>query len=92
MGSNTILIVQRRFYHHGDARMLSDTTTHGLTPQRAFVVHFTAGTRIEIGQIAGRVEHVISRQAATFTSLDTLLDFITLTLMDQLNTPHTDAY
>ena len=42
----------------------------------AFVVQFQTDTIVEQGSLAGRVEHVVSGQATTFQSLETLLAFI----------------
>ena len=53
-----------------------------LTPQRAFVVQFLADTDPEVGRVAGRVEHVVSRQAAHFASLEALLAFIARVLRE----------
>jgi hypothetical protein len=47
-----------------------------LSVHRAFVVQFQADTAVEQGYLAGRVEHVVSGQAADFQSLETLLAFI----------------
>jgi hypothetical protein len=47
-----------------------------LSPERAFVVQFRAGTRMPEGRCAGRVEHVRSGEAARFESRDQLLAFI----------------
>lgn len=47
-----------------------------LPPSHTFVVQFYAGVQVEAGHVAGRVEHLISRQATTFQSLDTLLAFL----------------
>jgi hypothetical protein len=47
-----------------------------LTPHRAFVVQFSAESAIEGGRMAGRVEHVVTRQATTFHSLEALLAFV----------------
>ena len=47
-----------------------------LSVHYAFVVHFRTSTDIAQGQIAGRVEHVISGQATHFASLEELLAFI----------------
>jgi hypothetical protein len=47
-----------------------------LSPQHAFVVQFHADTQIKAGQVTGHVEHVVSRQAITFQSLETLLTFM----------------
>jgi hypothetical protein len=42
----------------------------------AFVVHLRTNTTIGHGRIAGRVEHVVSGQAAHFDSLEELLAFM----------------
>ena len=42
----------------------------------ACVVQFRADTAVEQGHLAGRVEHVVSGQAADFQSLEPLLAFI----------------
>jgi hypothetical protein len=42
----------------------------------AFVVQFYTHTDVARGHLAGRVEHVVSGQAADFQSLETLLAFI----------------
>jgi hypothetical protein len=47
-----------------------------LSPYRAFVVQFRVETNVARGHYAGRVEHVVSGQAAHFTSLEELLAFI----------------
>ena len=47
-----------------------------LSVHRAFVVHFRTSTDIAQGQIAGRVEHVLSGQATHFASLEELLAFM----------------
>jgi hypothetical protein len=44
-----------------------------LSPHRAFVVQFHAETDLKRGHCAGRVEHVVSGQAAHFQSLEELL-------------------
>jgi hypothetical protein len=46
-----------------------------LSPYRAFVVQFSDATQIEAGHMAGRVEHIVSGQAAHFQSLESLLTF-----------------
>jgi hypothetical protein len=38
-----------------------------LSVHRAFVVHFRAETDVAQGQVAGRVEHVVSEQATLFS-------------------------
>jgi hypothetical protein len=43
---------------------------------RAFVVQFDSHTDVARGQVAGRIEHVVSGQAAPFHSLETLLAFV----------------
>jgi len=47
-----------------------------LTPHRAFVVQFRTETNLGRGSCAGRVEHVVSGQAAHFSSLEELLAFM----------------
>jgi hypothetical protein len=47
-----------------------------LSIHRAFVVQFRSDTVVEQGNMAGRVEHAVTGQAADFQSLETLLAFI----------------
>ena len=47
-----------------------------LSPHRAFVVQFRAETAVQQGRFVGRVEHVVSGQAAHFQSVEELLAFI----------------
>ena len=47
-----------------------------LLPEWAFVVQFRAGTRVEQEQVEGRVEHVMSGQAARFSSFEDLRAFM----------------
>lgn len=47
-----------------------------LSPQRAFVLQFYPEADMGRGCFIGRVEHVISGQAARFNSLDTLVAFL----------------
>jgi hypothetical protein len=57
--------------------MTPDTATNRLLPvQRAFVVQLYATAAVAQGQLAGRVEHVVSGQAAHFHTLDELLAFM----------------
>jgi hypothetical protein len=49
----------------------------------AFVVQFQVDTAAVQGHLAGRVEHVVSGQAADFQSLDTLLAFIAQVLYEE---------
>jgi hypothetical protein len=51
-------------------------------PHYAFVVQLAADTQIEAGQIHGRVEHVVSRHATHFASLESLLAFMAWVLRD----------
>lgn len=64
-------ILQPRTKAHGKLQAESP-----LSPYRAFVVQFRAKTNVARGQIAGRVEHVVSGQATHFASLEELLAFI----------------
>lgn len=50
--------------------------TPAFAPGHAFVVQFYAETQVEAGQLVGRVEHVVSGQAAHFRSLEDLLAFL----------------
>jgi hypothetical protein len=57
--------------------MSADQRHHaGLRPEHAFVVQFSPFTQVDAGQVEGRVEHLVSRQAARFQSLEALLAFI----------------
>jgi hypothetical protein len=47
-----------------------------LPATRAFVVQFHAEARVAEIQLKGRVEHLVSRQATHFESIDELLAFI----------------
>ena len=47
-----------------------------ISVQRAFVVHFRLSSNVEQGPFEGRVTHVVSGQAAHFSSLDELLEFM----------------
>ncbi len=49
----------------------------------AFVVHFRTNTDIARGNIAGRVEHVVSGQSTHFDSLEDLLAFMARVLSQQ---------
>lgn len=51
-------------------------TESPLSPYGAFVVQFQADTTVAHGHYAGRVEHVVSGQAAHFASVEELLAFI----------------
>jgi hypothetical protein len=57
--------------HH--SRLLADHT---------FVVQLHATTRLEAGQMTGRVEHLVSRQATMFASLEALMDFMARMLQE----------
>ena len=48
-----------------------------LLPERAFVVEFSSdGTTARDDDLSGRVEHVVSGQAARFASAGELLEFV----------------
>jgi hypothetical protein len=53
-----------------------DNQSVQLSVHRAFVVQFDTHTNVVCGQLAGRVEHVVSGQAIQFYSLESLLRFI----------------
>jgi hypothetical protein len=62
-----------------------------LSVHRAFVVHVRAGTAVAQGQVAGRVEHVVSGQATHFDSLQELLAFIAQVLAQGQDRPDTNG-
>jgi hypothetical protein len=51
-----------------------------LPAERAFVVQLLATAEVASGGLEGRVEHVVSGQAAHFHSLEELLAFMTRVL------------
>jgi hypothetical protein len=62
--------------------LLPGLTQEALSPQHAFVVQFRANTDFAFGQSHGRVEHVLSGRATTFTSFDELAAFMTQVVTD----------
>jgi hypothetical protein len=56
--------------------------TPPFSPDHAFVVQFHAETQVEAGRLVGRVEHVVSGQAAHFQSLEGLLAFLARVLRE----------
>ena len=63
---------------------MSDDQRHhaALRPEHAFVVQFGPATQVDAGQVEGRVEHLVSRQATRFQSLEALLAFISRVLRE----------
>jgi len=61
--------------------MPAQTPASPLLPPWAFVVQFRVETDLAQGRCTGRVEHVVSGQAAHFQSLEELLAFLTRVLM-----------
>ena len=57
-----------------------------LLPTHTFVVQLHADTQIEAGQVTGRIEHLVSRHATMFESLDALFAFIARMLQEVRNT------
>ena len=57
-------------------------------PAWAFVVQFSRETALDTGRIAGRVEHVVSRKAARFQSVDELMAFMTEVLREVASSLH----
>lgn len=51
-------------------------STPVFAPDHAFVVQLVADTEVEAGCVAGRVEHLVSRHATSFQSLEALLAFM----------------
>ncbi len=64
---------------------------HPLTPRHAFVVQFRAETDIAAGHLAGRAEHIVTGQAASFESLEILLAFFTRILRGMRDTEAQDS-
>jgi len=63
--------------------MVSGSDPHPpLAPHYAFVVQYTPDTQIEVGRVRGRVEHVVSRYASHFESLEALLAFMAQVLRE----------
>jgi hypothetical protein len=58
-----------------------------LSVHRAFVVHFRAEFDVARGQVAGRVEHVVSGQITHFHSLKDLLTFVARVLAQDTRQP-----
>jgi hypothetical protein len=58
-----------------------------LPTQRAFVVQLHAESQIEKGQFKGRVEHIVSRQAAHFSSMKALKAFMHRVLEERAAEP-----
>ena len=54
-----------------------------LPARRAFVVQLHAEAEVEQGRFNGRVEHVVSRQAIHFESLEELVTFIAQMVREQ---------
>ena len=53
-----------------------------LRPEHAFVVQFGPTTQVDAGRVEGRVEHLVSRQATRFQSLEALLAFVSRVLRE----------
>ena len=58
-----------------------------LPARRAFVVQFSAQTQVELGQFAGRIEHVVSGHARRFQTLDELVGCLVQMLVTLGTTP-----
>jgi type II secretory pathway component PulM len=63
---------------------MSDDPRHhtALRPEHAFVVQFGPVTQVDAGPVEGRVEHLVSRQATRFQSLEALLAFVSRVLRE----------
>lgn len=59
-----------------------------LPRQRAFVVQFRVGDELQAGQLAGRVEHVLSGRYAPFHSIDELEQFLRQVLTETTTEAH----
>lgn len=58
------------------------STQEALSPHHAFVVQFRSNADFAHGQSDGRVEHVLSGRATTFTSFDELAAFMAQVVSD----------
>lgn len=67
-------------------RMIAETQSPGadtpLSPQRAFVIQFRGPVEAELGDFAGRVEHIVSGRSTRFYCPEELLAFIERVLSD----------
>ena len=63
------------------------TQTAPVSIHRAFVVHFRTDADVVQGQIAGRIEHVLSGQSAHFASMEGLLAFVAQIVSSTRNAP-----
>ncbi len=69
--------------------MPQDTAGPGpLSVHYAFLVHLRVKSDVAHGQLAGRVEHVVSGQARHFASLEELLAFMVQVLATVRAPPH----
>ena len=62
-----------------------------LSPHRAFVVQLREETDIKAGRLIGRVEHVVSGEAARFRSVHELLAFLARMLARSAGGPPHDT-
>jgi hypothetical protein len=70
--------------------MADDPRPRGvLRPEYAFVVQFSSATQVDAVQVEGRVEHLVSRHATRFQSLEELLAFIRRVLREVRDAPTT---
>lgn len=60
-----------------------DRNQPSLPARKAFVVQLHADAQVEHGHFKGRVEHLVSHQAAHFESLEELLTFIVRVATEQ---------
>jgi hypothetical protein len=67
---------------------MSDDQRHHATlrPEHAFVVQFSPTTQVDAGQVEGRVEHLVSRQATRFHCLEGFLAFVSRVLREVRDT------
>ncbi len=65
----------------------SSAAASSLSVHRAFVVQFCTEAQIATDRFSGRVQHISSHAAATFDSLDGLLEFFHQILRESSETP-----
>lgn len=89
--AHLVTVIALLFSLNGETRMAPESSQrHPLSPRHAFVVQCRTETDIEAGHLAGRVEHIVTGQATSFESSDTLLAFIIQVLQEMQETEAQD--
>jgi hypothetical protein len=56
--------------------------------QRSFLLELDEGGTVSLPAITGRIEHILTGEAASFTSLETMAAFVVRTLAARPDEPH----